>query len=223
MDGAADPPEAAGGQGVHGDDAGGAEGFGHGADKLAALHAGGAQYPGGQGGHRPEGAEVLRHPFHQVAGHHGLVGSLGADVVGGDGPVAQAHHQGGRARRQAQQRPQLRRQGPRRPAEGVLLPAGQAVQLQGHIGAHRLAQGPGARLVPDAHGGHRIALPRRLLRLHARQRPGLPGALLPELGGLQSQVGSPFQHIRPSIPQDVVLMTPDAPIFCAERLHMQKK
>ena len=121
---------------------------------------------------------MLRHPLHQVAGHHGLVGSLGADVVGGDGPVAQAHHQGGRARRQAQQRPQLRRQGPRRPAEGVLLPAGQAVQLQGHIGAHRLSHGPRpgcARWSPDSPPASTPPTPRPAASRPPRRSPARAG------------------------------------------------
>ena len=54
-----------------------------GPDQLSALHPGGAQHPGGQGGHREEGAELLRVPLGQMPGHQHMVGAPGADGVGG--------------------------------------------------------------------------------------------------------------------------------------------
>ncbi len=93
LDRPAHPLLPAGGQGVHGDEAGGLELFHHRPDELAALDPRGPGDPGGQRGDRAEGGEVLGHGLHQVAGDQEKVRGPGPDGVGGHPAVAQAGHQ----------------------------------------------------------------------------------------------------------------------------------
>ena len=201
---AAQPVDGAGGQGVHGDDAGGADVLTHRPGHLAALHPRVAQHLRRQRGHRPEGTEVLGHLPHQVPGDQSTLVDLGADGVGGDGPVSKPHHQhqavGGHPLQKAGE---LSRHRPGRPAEDVLLPPGHSVQGEGHIVPPGLAQGLLALLVQNAHRGYRDSLPVSLLRRHPGQAGGLPRPLLPQLPGLHRQVCSPDFHdgspFRPAI------------------------
>ena len=194
----AQPLQRPGGQGVHRHHAGGLQPPAHRLDQLPALHPRGAQHPGGQGGHRPEGPEVLWNLLHQVAGHQGVLVDLGADGVRGDGPVAQPHHQRQPPVGHPVHEPgQLSPHRPGRPGKGVLLPAGQAVHGEGHIPPRRLAQGLLPPLVQDVHRLRQKSLPGLREGLHPLQPGGLPGALLPQLLGLQGQIGPPLAHMGP--------------------------
>ena len=165
----------------------------HGRRQLAALHAGGAQHPRRQGGHRPEGPEVLRHPLHQVAGDHGVLHRQGAHRVGGDGAVAQAHHQHALPGPELQQGGELRPHRPGRPAEGVRLPALQAGELHRHVGPLRLAQGLRPLPVQDVHPGDGKAS-RSVSLVSTPLQRAPPGALLPDALGLHGQVRPPSKH-----------------------------
>ena len=138
---------------------------------------------------------MLRHLAHQVPGNQHVLMDLGAYCVGGDGPVAQAGHQhqpgGGDV---PEQLGHLAGHRPDRPLENALLPAGQALQGEGDIGPPGLAQGflPPAVQHPD--GVYRDALPQGVMGLHPGQGGGGPRPLLPQLSGLQGQVGPSHAH-----------------------------
>ena len=68
LDCGAQPAHAPGGQGIHRQDKTGPDPVADRPHQLAALHPGGAQHPGSQGGHREEGAELLRVPGGSGAG-----------------------------------------------------------------------------------------------------------------------------------------------------------
>ena len=194
---AAQPFQGPGGQGVHRHHTGRLQPAAHCLDQLAALHPCGAQHSGGQGGHRAKAPEVLWTALHQVPGDQGVVVDLGPQRVRCDGPVAQPHHQrqpaSGDSLHQSGQLPGHR---PGRPAEGPLLPPGQAVQGEGHIPPHRLAQG---LFPPPVQNAHRLgvkALPLSRGGLHPLQHCGLRRPLLPDLLGLQGQVRSASKHLR---------------------------
>ena len=139
---------------------------------------------------------------------------LGPHGVRGDGPVAQPRHQdqalGGRPRQEGGQLPG---DPPYRPAEDVLLPAGHPLQGEGHVVPRRLAQGPLPLLVQHLDGIHRDALPQAVPRLHPRQGGELPGALPPQLLGLDGQIGPPYRHIAPSLTRYLVLKPSFSPYF----------
>ena len=221
--GGAHPVHGSGGQGVHRDDAARSDLFRYRLYQFAALHAGGAQHSGGQGRYRPEGTEVLRYLLHQMAGDHGVVGHPGPDGVGRNGPVAQPYHQACGLLGQLEQPIQLGGDGPGGPAEGVLLPAGQGVQLYRHIGAHRLAQRAGALLVQDIHRSDLIPLPQTVPGPDALQLGLLLRRLGPQLLGLQRQIRPSFQHcfLPPHINILCRIHTPSA-IFSGNGCDIQK-
>ena len=148
---------------------------------------------------------MLRHLAHQVAGDQGVLTDLGAHGVGGDGPVAQPGHQDQPILRHLlEQSAQLRRHRMDRPAEDVVLSAGEPLQGEGDIVPPGLAQGllPPAVQHPD--GVHLDPLPQAFVGLHPGQGVHLPPLLLPQLPGLQGQIGPPHPHDRSSSAQDVV-------------------
>ena len=142
---------------------------------------------------------MLRGHVNEMPGDQGAVGGLGADGVGGDGPVSQAHHHH-RLVPLGQQGLQNARQGGHRPGEGPLLPAAQAVEVQGVVDPHALAQSlrPGGVGHPD--GGEAEAPLPGLGALHPLQLRRVSQ----QLPGLQGQIGPPCQHSRSSLPQDIV-------------------
>ena len=134
LNGAAHPLLPAGGQGVHGNEAGGGGVFSTTAPQdFPALHAGAPGDPGGQGGHRAQSAEVLRQFRHQVAGDQEKLGAARADGVRGHLAVAQAGHQNRPGFGQDRQGLQGRRHRPGSP-KGLLPVLGQLGQVQGEVG-----------------------------------------------------------------------------------------
>ena len=128
LDRGAEPLHPPGGQSVHGDDGPGGDLVGHRLDDLSALHPRGAQHPRRQSGHGAEAAEVLGGHGDEVAGHQSAVGGLGSHGIGGDGPVAKAHHQH-LPLSLGEQRGQKPGQSLYRPGEGPLLPPAQTGQV----------------------------------------------------------------------------------------------
>ena len=200
----AHPARPPGGQGVHGNDAGGLYLRRQAPHRLGGLHAGGAQHPRPQHAHGTKAGKLPGHGGNEVPGHQHVVRRQGAHGVGCHGPVPKAHHQ---------HRPlgwyQLLQRGahrPHRPLKKVLPPLPEGGQVHGEIGAPGLAQGLLPPLVQDVHPGHRIALLLSLRGLHARQTGGFSGGFLPELPGLQGQVCSFCKQKRRLQTQNLVVL-----------------
>ena len=150
-----------------------------------------------------------------------MIHRQGADEVGGHRPVAQTYHQGGAA---------VRKQGaqglchhPRRPLKGVLLPAEQAVQLNGDIGALGLAQGLGPLPAGDGHCGDGKAVPLLLLGADPRERGGVPRPLPPELVGLHGQICAALGHKTTSFHTRCCGCVSRSPLFFAGRKNPMRK
>ena len=148
---------------------------------------------------------MLRHLAHQMPGDQHILMDLGPDGVGGDGPVAQAGHQhqpvSGDPRHQPGQLLGQRLDGP---LEDALLPAGQPLQGEGDVAAPGLAQGPLPLLIQHPDRVHREPLPKAVPGLHPGQGGEPTRLLLPELPGLQGQIGPPYPHGSALLMQYVV-------------------
>ena len=130
-----------------------------------------------------------------MPGDQHAVQCQGANGVRRHGCVAQAHHQGGALHRQ--QGLQLRAHGPDRPLEKVRLPLPEGGEVNGEIAALGLAQGLLAPVVQDVHPGDWVSLQLALGRLHPHEAGGPLRGLLPELPGLQGQVGTFYEQCEP--------------------------
>ena len=134
-----------------------------------------------------------------MAGDQSVLVNLGADSVRGDGPVAQPGHQHQAVLGNILDQPgQLRCHCLNRAGKDPLLPAGQALQRQGDIAPPGLAQSVFPPLVQHLDGIHRDSLPEAVPGLHPRQGGDRSGLLLPQLSGLQGQVGTAHAHGAPS-------------------------
>ena len=191
----AHPAAPAGGQSVDGQDHGGLDLRHQAPHRLGGLHAGGAQHAGAEGRDLPESGELPGHGGEQMPGDQHAVQRQGANGVRRHGGVAQAHHQGGALRRQ--QGLQLRAHGPDGPLEKVRLPLPEGGEVDGEVAAPGLAQSLLAPVVQDVHPSDGIALQLPLGGFHSHETGGPLRGLLPELPGLQGQVGTFHEQCEP--------------------------
>ena len=135
---------------------------------------------------------MLGHGGDEVPGDQHVVRRQGAHGVRGHGGVAQPHYQGGALRREHGL--QL---GPHRadgPLKKVRLPLPEAGEVNGEVTALGFPQGLLSPPVQNLHPGHRIALLPGFCGLDAGEPGGFLCGFLPELPGLQGQVGALCKH-----------------------------
>ena len=188
----AHPAHPPGGQSVDGDDQGRLHLCHQAPDGLGGLYAGGAQHPGPEHRHGPEPGEVLGAGGDEVPGDQHAVCRQGAHGVRGHGGVPQTHDEGGALF--GEHGLQLGPHGPDGPLKKVRLPLPEAGQVDGEIGPLGLSQGLLPPPVQDIHPGDGVALLLGLRGLYAGEPGGLLRGLLPELPGLQGQIGALCKH-----------------------------
>ena len=184
LDGRAQAFRRAGGQRVNAQNAARAHVGAGTADDLDGFHAGGRQNTRRNGADAAAGAEILRQMLDEVARQEEPRDGFRPQCVGRDGGVAEAGHEDAVLRAERHQAAQLLRDGAGC-RTGILRPFR---KLHGHIGPRRLPQRFLALPVADFHVGHGEALRAAFTGAHAAKLRRLPGGLLPECFGLQSQV-----------------------------------